>query len=73
MAPYFFDIVTCNRVLHDFTGRLLENFDDARAWAELLALDIEDSDDVWDTTGVLIRDVRGEVLYSAPIQMPDLH
>lgn len=73
MTPYFFDVVTYSDVRHDFTGRELQRFEDAREWAETLALDIEYSDDVWTTKNVEVRDVRGALLYSAEVHPPDLN
>jgi len=73
MTRYFFDVASNACVYCDHRGRELERPDQARALAELIALDLEciDGDELWGAE-VQVRNLSGDRLYSVPIREPDL-
>jgi len=69
MLRYFFDVATRTYVQYDYHGREINNPEQARELAELIALDIEctDGDDLAGGE-IQVRNVSGERLYSVPIR-----
>ena len=69
MLRYFFDVATRTYVQYDYHGREINNPEQARELAELIALDIEctEGDDLAGGE-IQVRNVRGEQLYSVPIR-----
>ena len=72
MTPYFFDVVTYSSVRYDYSGTVLTSAEQAFEWAEVLAIDIECSDEVWNTSNVEVRDVSGNLLHSVKVRPPEL-
>jgi Domain of unknown function (DUF6894) len=71
MQLYFFDIITPDHVQHDFTGRRLAGLDDARLFAELIALDIECSANERGDTQIKVSDVTGSALCRVKVRPPE--
>ena len=73
MNRYFFDVASKSYVQYDYRGRDLERPEQAREMAELIALDIECTDDDVSTGAeVQVRNVGGQKLFSIPIRDPRL-
>jgi Domain of unknown function (DUF6894) len=71
MQVYFFDIVTPEHVQHDFAGRRFAGPDEARHFAELIALDIECRAEVWVDTQIKVSDVTGSALCCVQVKPPE--
>jgi hypothetical protein len=67
MQAYFFDIVTADHIYHDFHGRKFGTPQEAHRLAEMIALDIECSNDERPITQVEVRDVKGGWLYGVNV------
>jgi len=74
MTRYFFDVANDSDVHYDYRGREFEKPEEARELAELIALDIECTDDgsELDAAEVQVRNVSGDRLFSVPIRELDL-
>ena len=73
MHKYFFDIISQHRRQFDYQGRTLAGPEQARSYAELLALDLEmNVDGQWSGWAVDVRDARGRQFCSVPVRYPDL-
>jgi hypothetical protein len=69
MQRYFFDVATHAYVQYDYHGREINNPEQARELAELIALDIECTDgDELAGGEIQVRNVSGQQLYSVPIR-----
>jgi hypothetical protein len=60
MHRFFFDVANHDHVSYDYSGKTLSGLDEARNYAELIALDLGISTD-WRPT-IQIRDVTGRLL-----------
>jgi hypothetical protein len=73
MKRYFFDLAIKSYVQYDFQGRDLEQPDQAREMAELIALDIECTEgEEMGGAEVQVRNIGGQKLFSVPIRLPEL-
>ena len=69
MQRYFFDVATRAYVQYDYHGREINNPEQARELAELIALDIECTEgDNLAGAEIQVRNVNGEHLYSVPVR-----
>lgn len=72
MKRFFFDVSDKTHVHYDYHGRDFAQPEQARELAELIALDIECSDDGerigWE---VQVRNITGARLFSIPIRQPE--
>ena len=62
MSRFFFDVTGNGPISLDYAGKMLSGLDEARSYAELLALDIGIGTD-WRPT-IQVRDVAGQLLLS---------
>jgi hypothetical protein len=67
MNRFFFDVARKTYVQYDYRGRELSDPNEARSFAELLALDMGCTDDQDRAVEVQVRNVGGEQLFSVPI------
>ena len=72
MKRFFFDVATRQAVRYDYQGRIFGNVDEARALAELIALDLSCSEESGATGEVQVRNVSGNCLFSVSIQDAEL-
>jgi hypothetical protein len=72
MKRFFFDIATGQSVRYDYQGRIFGNMEEARALAELIALDLSCSEETGAAGEVQVRNVSGNCLFSVSIQDPEL-
>ena len=69
MKRFFFDVSQNSRIHYDFQGRDFAQVEQARELAELIALDLECSDNgEWAGSEVQVRNVGGTCLFSVPIR-----
>lgn len=69
MKRFFFDVSQNSRIQYDFQGRDFAQLEQAQELAELIALDLECSDDgEWAGSEVQVRNVGGTCLFSVPIR-----
>jgi hypothetical protein len=69
MKRFFFDVSSTTRRQLDFRGREFAGPEQARELAELIALDLECSDDgSWAGSEVQVRNVIGVCLFTIPIR-----
>jgi hypothetical protein len=72
MVRLFFDVVGAEHPLLDFHGQLVRSVDGAREVAEVIALDHACSEGQGQAeTNVVVRDAKGNVVMSVPIQSTD--
>ena len=71
MKRFFFDVATDKSVRYDYHGRIFGNAEEARALAELIALDLSCSEDN-DDSEVQVRNVTGSCLFSIAIRAQEL-
>jgi hypothetical protein len=71
MKRFFFDVATDKSVRYDYHGRVFGNTDEARALAELIALDLSCSEDNGEGE-VQVRSVDGSFLFSVSIGAQEL-
>lgn len=72
MARYFFDLVGHHRSFFDFQGHPFSDQYKAHEQAELLALDLQIEEDEEFVGGrVDVRDIKGGVMFSVAIRVPD--
>ena len=72
MNRIFFDVAKDTRILYDYQGREFEQPEQARKFAELVALDLGCTAEIdWTTAEVQVRNVSGRRLFSIPIGAPD--
>ena len=65
----FFDVLSSQSRLFDFRGRYFDNPECAADMAELIAIDLGNSDTVdWLGSQVQVRNAAGEMLFSVPVQ-----
>lgn len=73
MKRFFFDVSTKTHTQYDYQGRDFAQPEQARELAELIALDIECSED---STGpgieVQVRNILGTCLFAVPVRQADL-
>ena len=73
MKRYFFDVAFRSSIQYDYRGRELEKPEKARELAELMALDLECSDEGdWEGAEVRVHDVRGSRCFSVIVRAPEL-
>jgi hypothetical protein len=73
MKRFFFDVAARTYVQYDYRGREFAKPEDARELAELIALDLECSDEGdWAGAEVQVRNVGGDRLFSVPVRSSDL-
>ena len=72
MNRFFFDVAAETYVQYDYRGREFSDLDEARSFAELLALDMGCTDGQDRAVEVQVRNVGGQQLFSVPIQQPGL-
>jgi hypothetical protein len=69
MKRFFFDVSQNSRIQYDFQGRDFAQLEQAQELAELIALDLECSDDgEWAGSEVQVRNIGGTCLFSVPIR-----
>ena len=68
MKRFFFDVSFKTYVQYDYQGRDFAQPEQARELAELIALDLECSDNETPGTEVQVRNVGGTCLFSVPIR-----
>jgi hypothetical protein len=71
MKRFFFDVATEKAVRYDYQGRVFGNMDEAKALAELIALDLACSEDHDEAGEVQVRNISGNCLFSILIQEPE--
>jgi hypothetical protein len=68
MMRFFFDVAATTHIRYDYQGRDLGNQEAARELAELIALDLGNSDENdWQGAKVEVRDVKGARLFEVPV------
>jgi hypothetical protein len=69
MQRYFFDVAARTYTQYDYRGRDILSPEQARELAELIALDIECTDDE-DLAGaeIQVRNISGQQLYAVPVR-----
>jgi hypothetical protein len=68
MQKYFFDRVGNERAEYDYRGRDLPSLDAAQKLAELIAIDLEISEEhTWAGWAISVRDAVGKQFLSIPI------
>ncbi len=72
MKRFFFDVVTSSSVQYDYQGRVFGNLEDARALAELIALDLSCSEEHKQADEVQVRNISGNCLFSVAVQQGEL-
>ena len=72
MNRFFFDVAAKTYVQYDYRGREVSDLNEARSFAELLALDMGCTDDQDRAAEVQVRNIRGEQLFAVPILQPTL-
>ena len=72
MKRFFFDVATDESVRYDYQGRMFGNAEEARALAELIALDFSCSEENKGVGEVQVRNESGNCLFSVSIQVPAL-
>ena len=69
MTRYFFDVASKTHVQFDYRGREFAKLDKAQEWAELIAIDLQCSDDGgWAGCEVRVHDASGGRLFSIPVR-----
>jgi len=69
MNRYFFDLVGHKRAEYDFRGKELDSPQAAHQIAELMALDLEVTDEGnWSGWKVAVRNALGQHFFSIPVQ-----
>jgi hypothetical protein len=68
MKRFFFDVATGESVRYDYQGRIFGNVEEARALAELIALDFSCSEENKEVGEVQVRNESGSCLFSVAIQ-----
>jgi hypothetical protein len=71
MKRFFFDVATDEAVRYDYQGRVFGDMEEAKALAELIALDLACSEDRNETGEVQVRNVSGSCLFAISIQTPE--
>ena len=72
MKRFFFDVAAGNHVDYDYRGRDLARAEDAREFAELIAIDLgTDEDANRQKCEVQVRSINGTRLFSVPIRDMD--
>jgi hypothetical protein len=67
MTRYFFDFVGSARRQYDYHGRVFITLEQARSFAELIAIDFGmDPEPEW--ASVQVRSARGELFFSVAVQ-----
>jgi len=72
MNRFFFDVAAKTYIQYDYRGREFSDPNEARSFAELLALDMGCTDDQDRAAEVQVRNVRGEQLFAVPIPQSNL-
>jgi len=73
MKRFFFDVSSKAHIQYDYQGREFAQPEQARELAELIALDLQCSDDgEWAGSEVQVRNVKGTCLFSIPIREPEM-
>jgi hypothetical protein len=72
MKRFFFDVATDESVRYDYQGRIFGNVEEARALAELIALDLSCSEENKEVGEVQVRNVSGNCLFSISVQAREL-
>ena len=69
MKRFFFDVAARTHLQRDYQGRVFERPEQARELAELIALDLECSDDgSWAGAEVQVHTDSGVRLFSVPVR-----
>ena len=72
MKRFFFDVSFKNHVHYDYQGRDFAGAEQARELAELIALDLECSEDNNNLgSEVQVRNIGGTCLFSIPVRQPE--
>lgn len=71
MKRFFFDVSFKSHVHYDYQGRDFARPEQARELAELIALDLECSEDYDTSSEVQVRNVGGTCLFSIPVRQPE--
>ena len=72
MKRFFFDVASKTYVQYDYQGREFAGPEEARELAELIALDLECSNDGdWAGLEVQVRNIGGACLFTVPIREPE--
>jgi len=72
MKRFFFDVQSKSHIAYDYQGRDLAGPEQARELAELIALDLECSDNgEWAGIAVQVRNILGTCLFSIPVRQPE--
>jgi hypothetical protein len=72
MNRFFFDVATTTSVRYDYQGRIFGNVEEARALAELIALDLSCSEESNEMGEVQVRNVSGSCLFSIAVRAAEL-
>ena len=70
MKRYFFDLGNKSEAIYDFRGHEVATLDAAYQLAELMALDLEVSED-WLGWVLMVRNPEGENIFSIPVRSAD--
>jgi hypothetical protein len=71
MKRFFFDVSFKTHVRYDYQGRDFAAAEQARELAELIALDLECSDDRDSGSEVQVRNIGGTCLFSIPVRQAE--
>ncbi len=72
MKRFFFDVAVGNHVDYDYRGRDLARAEDAREFAELIALDLGSAEEAeGQNLEIQVRSPNGTRLFSVPIPQAD--
>jgi hypothetical protein len=71
MKQFFFDVAVQTDVRYDYQGRNFTDLEQARNFAELVALDLGCTVET-QANEVQVRDIRGQQLFVVPIKQPFL-
>ncbi|HWL31614.1 MAG TPA: hypothetical protein VNQ50_05725 [Xanthobacteraceae bacterium] len=73
MKRFFFDVSSCDHTHYDYQGRDFARQEQAEELAELIALDLQCSDNGgWAGSQVQVRNIGGTCLFSIPIGEAEL-
>ncbi len=65
----FFDVLSPLSKLYDYQGRHFDKLEQVADMAELIAIDLENSDtDDWTGSQIQAKDVKGQTLFTIPVR-----
>ena len=65
----FFDVLSPQSKLYDYQGRHFDKLEQVADMAELIAIDLENSDtDDWTGSQIQAKDIKGQTLFTIPVR-----